>query len=276
VIREGAALAATLLALAAFAAAAGARPRSADTLTVVTLNLYHDQADWPRRLPLIVRGLRALEPDVVCLQEVLQHPGLPNQAATLGESLGCAVHFVSVDPDTAPKRYGNAILTPHRVLARDGRPLLPLDDYRVVAHVRLEVRGRVLDVYDTHLHHTAEGGAIRATQVRDLLAFVAATRGRAPVVLAGDFNAASESDEMRLLAPGFLDVYDALHPGAPDDPTTLNPAFGHAPRRIDHVLVARDARLAPAGAATVLNQAVDGVWPTDHFGVAVKLVPARR
>jgi endonuclease/exonuclease/phosphatase family metal-dependent hydrolase len=64
-----------------------------DTLTVVTLNLWHDQRDWPRRLDVIVAEMRRLRPDVLCLQEVLQNPTLRNQAETLGDSLGCHVQF---------------------------------------------------------------------------------------------------------------------------------------------------------------------------------------
>src|SRR5688500_8160625 len=82
-----------------------------DTLTVVTLNLWHDQQDWPRRRALIIDELRALRPDVICLQEVLQHLTLRNQAYDLADSLGYHATFSSVDHDTSTKRYGNAILT---------------------------------------------------------------------------------------------------------------------------------------------------------------------
>src|SRR5262245_1287226 len=133
-----------------------------DTLTVITLNLWHDQHDWPKRLERIVRELRQIRPDVVCLQEVSQNPNLPNQANTLAESLGCHVQFASVDGPERPKRYGNAILTPHRVVTSGERNLEPANDYRAVAHVRLACRGREIDAYSTHLHHTPEGGAIRS------------------------------------------------------------------------------------------------------------------
>jgi hypothetical protein len=117
---------------------------------------------------------------------VLQNPNLRNQAATLGDSLGCSVQFATVDGPERPKRYGNAILTPHKVLVGESRNLQPADDYRAVAHVRFEWRGRQVDAYSTHLHHTAEGGAIRATQIRHLLAWVDSTRGDGPTVIAGD------------------------------------------------------------------------------------------
>ena len=102
-----------------------------DTLTVVTLNLWHDSHEWPKRLPLIVTEMRRIRPDVLCLQEVLQHSSLRNQAETLADSLGCHVQFASVDGPERPKRYGNAILTRHRVLVSASRNLEPADDYRL-------------------------------------------------------------------------------------------------------------------------------------------------
>ncbi len=37
--------------------------------SVITLNLYHDRDDWPRRRTQILSTLRALQPDVIALQE---------------------------------------------------------------------------------------------------------------------------------------------------------------------------------------------------------------
>jgi endonuclease/exonuclease/phosphatase family metal-dependent hydrolase len=260
------------LALAPGTAAAAAAP---ETLTVVTLNLWHDQADWPRRRAVILAGVRALAPDVICLQEVLQHAALPNQARALADSLGYRMTFASVDPDTAVKRYGNAILTRHPVLRSEGKALAPRDDYRTAAHLRIAWAGREVDVYATHLHHTAEGGAIRAEQIRDLLGFIAATRGGGPVVVAGDFNAGAGAPELSPLTEEFQDAFAATHPGAGGDTTaTLNAALGHAPRRIDHIFVARrgPAALTPVGAAILFREpGPGGVWASDHFGVMARL-----
>jgi endonuclease/exonuclease/phosphatase family metal-dependent hydrolase len=177
-----------IVALALGVLPVAASAKTTDTLTVVTLNLWHDQHDWPKRLKVILAEMRRIRPDVLCLQEVLQNPNLRNQAETLGDSLGCHVQFATVDGPERPKRYGNAILTPHRVLVGESRNLAPTDDYRAIAHVRFEWRGRTIDAYSTHLHHTAEGGAIRATQIRHLLAYVDSTRSEGPTVIAGDFN----------------------------------------------------------------------------------------
>jgi endonuclease/exonuclease/phosphatase family metal-dependent hydrolase len=258
---------------------ASAAPRDRDTLTVVTLNLWHDQRDWPRRLERIVAELRRIRPDVLCLQEVLQNPSLRNQAETLGDSLGCHVQFASVDGPERPKRYGNAVLTPHPVLARGARNLAPADDYRAVAHLRFTWRGRAIDAYSTHLHHTPQGGAIRATQIRHLLAWVDSTRGAGPAVIAGDFNAELGTPEMDLVTARWTSAFRAVHPKAPrDEAVTFNRHFGPDPGAIDHVFVERSgrARLRPV-ASTVLFREVgpDSVWASDHFGVAAKLVPLR-
>lgn len=253
----------------------GPGSRAPAELTVVTLNLFHDQRDWPRRLAVILAEMRRLEPDVIALQEVLQHATLRNQAETIADSLGLRAHFTSVDGPDRPKRYGNAILTRHPVLASGSRNLAPLDDYRTAAHVRIAFRGHAVDVYDTHLHHTREGGAIRATQLADLLAFVDSTRGDGPVVLAGDFNAELGTPEMRALEARYADAFRTLHPGASRvEARTFNPVFGPDPGAIDHVFVARTggARLVPV-ASEVLFRTVgpDSTWASDHFGVLARL-----
>ena len=253
--------------------AAGARPSpppaaAGGEFTAATLNIWHDQRDWPARRAVVLDTLRVLAPDVLFLQEVLEKEGLPNQARQLADSLGWACVFASVDPPGAAKRYGNAILTRHRILAWAEVNLAPLDDYRVAAHARLDIQGRVLDAYVTHLHHTDAGGGIRAEQVRGLLAFVDSTRGDGAVVVGGDFNAEPAAPELAPLRARFGDGYGAIHAGAEAAPvTTLNPAVGHAPRRIDHLFF-EPRRLRPVAAAIFLDAPTPaGVWASDHFGV---------
>ena len=261
----------SLFALAAHPAAPD--PAFADTLSVVTLNIWHDQRDWPKRLAVILAGLRERRPDLLCLQEVLQHENLRNQAETLADSLGYRMHFTSVDSAHHVKRYGNAILTPHPVLHTGGKNLEPANDYRTVAHLRIDFHGQAIDVYDTHLHHTPEGGAIRAEQIGDLLAFVDSTRGEGPVVLAGDFNAGLDAPEMAPILREYVSVLRALHPRATrEESATYGPVVGSEPRAIDHVFVARDGALRPVAGEVLFREAgPGGVWASDHFGVAARV-----
>lgn len=264
---------ATVLALLISPGGVAGQP-AADGFTALTLNIWHDQGDWPRRHGLILEGLQALRPDVVCLQEVLQKPGLPNQAKTLAEGLGYAVAFASVDGAGAAKRYGNAILTRHPVLEKNERRLRPFNDYRVALHVRLAVAGRPVNAYCTHLHYSGEsaGTEVRSAQIRDLLAFVKATSGEAPVIVAGDFNAPPDAEELKLLEPLLADTYAAAHAEqAGARPTTLNPHAGHAPRFIDYLFHSPD--LQPTSAEVILDTpTADSTWASDHFGVLARFV----
>ena len=265
----GAALCAWLL--VACATSTGNAPDTqatdAATLSVVTLNLYHDKADWPKRRVQIAQTLRELKPDVIALQEVLQTETMPNQAEWLAGELGYQVQFTSVDAPDKARRYGNALLTPHRILGRSERMLRPLDDSRTATMLHIEVRGRAVDVYDTHLHWTVDGGAIRAQQAEDLVDFISASSGDVPVLVAGDFNTTADAPELARLRERFGDSFGVLHPDAGPDTTTLNQVWFDTPRRIDHVFFDRD-RLLPLRSDILFTQPdADGIWASDHHGL---------
>ena len=271
---------ATLMALSACQSVPSADPTATraapqtTSLSVVSLNLWHDKQDWPKRQDMIVRELQALKPDAILLQEVLQDAALPNQAATLAVRLGYHYRFFSVDPPQQIRRYGNAILTRTPPQRMQEFKLLPLDDYRNAGWMRIEISGRPLNLYVTHLHYAPKGGDIRAQQVASLLEFIASTRGDAPSVLAGDFNIGADAPELQPLSAAFIDAYAAAHPGetvnAPEH-ATLNPHLGHPPIRIDHVFFQKDA-FRVDGARIILNQPdSDGAWPSDHYGMWAQL-----
>ena len=271
----------TLLAAASLAGlliAAGATARSAhvDTaavFSVVTLNLWHDKGDWPKRQALITATLQRLRPDVIALQEVLQDDGLPNQAGTLAAALGYRHVFVSVDAADAPRRYGNAVLTRHAIVAEGSKALRPLDDFRTVAHVRIIIGRRELDVYATHLHHTDGGGVIRREQIGDVLDHFRDTTRGAPSIVVGDFNAPFDAPEFAGLRGRFSDAYDLRHPrAAQDDPrhSTLNPVY-LPPLRVDHVLFDPRALSVVAAQRFLDEPDAAGIWASDHFGVLATL-----
>ena len=272
------ALVAMLLAAAFLFAGCGAlHGQRAASFGIVTFNLYHDKAEWPQRRALIVDGLRDLQPDVIVLQEVLQHDTLRNQADDLAATLGYSAYFVSIDADDKARRYGNAILTRHPVLARDWTKLRPLEDSRTAGWARIDIDGRPLNVYVTHPNYRDDdsGRRMRTQQLADLQAFIARTAGGVPSVVAGDFNTVSGQPELAVLEAGYDNAYDALHGRANPQPT-LNPHyFPDDARRIDHVYLQRGP-LKPLEARIVLDrEGAPGVWPSDHFGLYVRLAFAR-
>ncbi|MCF5930022.1 endonuclease/exonuclease/phosphatase family protein, partial [Xanthomonas perforans] len=243
-------------------------------MTLVTLNLHHDREDWPARRAYIARELKRLAPDVIALQEVIERRGsVENQAAWLARKLGYDYTFASVDPVGAPKRYGNALLSRRKVLATHQRLLQPLDDYRVAAHLQVDVDGQPVNVYVTHLNERADarGAGIRTRQVADLLDFIASNSAQAPVVIAGDFNTAADTLDLQALRKGYGDSYGSVHRNSDATVSTLNMHIFDRPARIDHVFFQQNRLLARE--ARILFEApyAEGRWASDHYGVWVRL-----
>ena len=234
-------------------------------LKLVTFNIWHNAGGaWPARLPLLLEAIRAENPDVIALQEVLEdaNVGLPNQARTIADALGgYEMHFMSTDAEGAPRRYGNAILSRLPVLAHDTRKLAPLDDYRTAIRARISLGGKAIDIVDTHLAWKPEQAPMRAEQLADLLQWL--PQDGTPLIVMGDFNAVQEDAGLNVLTSSRF--FSALPRGSAE--TTLNPAKGHAPRVIDHIFV-EAAHFRPGSASVIGMTPVNGEYPSDHFGVA--------
>lgn len=234
---------------------------------VVTFNIWHDMGDWAARQVLLVQALREVDADIIALQEVLEdaNKGLPNQARTLARLLGnYSVHFFSTDPEGAPRRYGNAILTRLPAIDVAARKLQPLNDYRTALRVRARIAGRPIDVVVTHLAWQEDAGSVRARQVSDLMSWLPADG--VPLIVLGDFNAPLSDNGLALLAsPRFA---SALPSGSVT--TTLNPAKGHPKRVIDHIFAERKYFVI-ADASVIGDRPTNGEYPSDHFGVTATL-----
>lgn len=252
--------------------------RAADTqapgMSMVTFNLHHDREDWPQRRQVILRELEALQPDAIALQEVIQKPHVRNQAAWLAGKLGYDYQFVSTDPPGRFKRYGNALLTRRPVLARGEHLLAPRTDYRTVAHLRIDVDGQPVNVYATHLNERSDenGGRIRGEQVADLLKYIAATSGDAPVVIAGDFNALVDAGDLSVLRQRYGDSYGSVHVNNElAQVSTLNRHYYEAPSRIDHIFFQQDQLVAREARLLFDQPYAEGRWASDHYGVWARL-----
>lgn len=275
-LRKSGLLALLLFALAgAMSCAASAQiqaPDSGSRISLVTFNLYHDKDDWPKRREQLLRQMQALRPDAIALNEVLQHEQLRNQAQWLAERLGYQVAFFSTDAEGQPRRYGNALLTRHPILARAERRLQPHDDSRTAGLLRIDMDRRLLNLYVTHLHWTDGGGAIRERQVRDLLQFVADSADGAPALLLGDFNAEARAPELAAIAAGYADAFALAHPQATAEQAgTLNRHYYATPRSIDHVFLP-PRQFGVASAQRLFDRPdANGVWASDHYGLHVVL-----
>ena len=178
-------------------------------LRIVTLNFWGTEAPLERRLELAARQLRAIDPDVVCMQEV-KPLGDATTAHALASRLGMTACYarasaVLVGPsDATADEEGLAILAKAPLVERrsialpEARP----DDTRILLSARVATAGGPIWVHTTHLHYRLDDGVAREHQVVAIDAAIRAC-GRdntdPPQILCGDFNATPDSDEMRFL-----------------------------------------------------------------------------
>jgi endonuclease/exonuclease/phosphatase family metal-dependent hydrolase len=258
-------------------------------LRVVTWNLWGRGGPWEARLAGITSTLVAARPDVVALQEVWAEERGRNQAAVLAEALGFQ-HVWASRFAIDGVAVGNAILSRWPIVESEIRPLPArpeLEELRNVVRASVDgPRGR-LAIYTTHLNWRFDQSDVRQEQVRYVARFIAESReAGCPPILTGDFNAAPDSDEVRMLTgrmalaiPGlvFHDAWEAAGGGATGFTwTNANPWARQdlePDRRIDYVFAGWPGK-GGAGHVTacrLIGQAIDGMFPSDHLGVLAEL-----
>jgi endonuclease/exonuclease/phosphatase family metal-dependent hydrolase len=266
-------------------------------LRVVTINVQNDDGD-PRRAALINSELRRLGPDLVALQEVLHTPER-NQLDELLDGTGLHRTHQSAAMAYAPPwadRYGgSAVATrrPHRVvecldLRGSDAPDVPWCTLAVVVPVPDE--GELLFVVASSSWRL-DAEAARERQALALTDLDARHRRDLPTIIGGDLNAEPDASSIRYLTgrqslagrsahyhdawavagdgPGW--TWSADNPNAREVIDQIVRQPGHR-RRIDYVLVGSwhahpDGYCRIVSAELAFDRPVDGVWPSDHFGV---------
>lgn len=255
-------------------------------LRVVTLNIWNRQGPWDQRLALIRQGLGALKPDVVGLQEVLYFEGA-SQAHAIADGLGYEIAYGKAYELGGGVLFGNAVLSRYPIATSDVFPLPNggTSETRTLLGTSLAAPFGALPFFVTHLNWKFHEGVVREAQVVEIARVIkrmAPIRG-VPPVLVGDFNAQPESTEIRFLkglsslagtSTYFDDCFEHAGEGAPITFDAIHNPYAATtreyPRRIDYVFVrGPDARGRgkPLSARVVLNELVDGVAASDHYGV---------
>jgi endonuclease/exonuclease/phosphatase family metal-dependent hydrolase len=255
---------------------------------VGTLNIWNRCGPWEERLVAIRCALADLAPDVLGLQEVLSGEGV-DQAAEIAAGFGYHVAFGSSRAD--PIRLGNAVLSRYPIVRTEVFPLPNggTTERRSLMLAELDAPFGRVPFFTTHLNWKLHEGHVREEQVRFVAAKIkslASIDGFPPIVV-GDFNAEPDSDEVRFMRGlcglggkrvYFADCFGTVGEGRgiTFSPAT-NPFAGetHEPeRRIDYVFVrGPDTRVRgkPLAARLCFDQRVNGVFPSDHFGVIAEI-----
>jgi endonuclease/exonuclease/phosphatase family metal-dependent hydrolase len=267
-------------------------------LRLVTFNLLHggpwssftgDDHELEARLGMTIEQLRALEPDLVALQESSVTRRRGDVAARIAAALG----LVHVHARATERVFGMRLLDRMVVSALGfvaGPAILsrfPITSVEIVdlprcrrridprVSLRADVQTPVgpLTVFSTH---TARDDC----QTRRVAELALAENGR-PTLVMGDLNTDETSPVLAAFRDhGFVDLFRAANPTAPGH-TVWQRIDALAPtvaRRVDYVFL----RPGGGGEADVVSSRVvlntprsreaSGVlWPSDHYGVFVEV-----
>jgi len=270
-------------------------------LRVVTLNVWNIEGERHRHR-IINRELHRLKPDLLAMQEVLQTSDDPT-LDTMLEGLDMHVtHQQDVQAFRPPysDRYGGtAIATrmPHKIVeVLDPRTPQAQDVpwATLAAVVDIGDIGSLLFVATTAAWRPAAEAA-REDHAVAVANLDTRHRKELPTLIAGDLNAAPDAASIRFLtglqslngrSVCYHDAWSVAGDGDGHTWTETNPnalsgmkqiiGQKNYDKRYDYVLVGSwDAhpkgRAEIKSAELVFDRPVDGIWPSDHFGVMVDL-----
>jgi endonuclease/exonuclease/phosphatase family metal-dependent hydrolase len=262
------------------------------TLSVLTLNIWHDDGPWSERAKLIREWIDELDPDLIGLQEVLRGERR-DQLEELLAGRDYHLAFAKVidfwnDPQLA---FGNGIASrwPHAEREEIRLPDSGDGEIRVALSVTVSAPLGPISFTCSHLNWRFHHGWVRERQVMALCQHVRRRRPRDgfPPLLVGDFNAEPESAEIRFVSGlqslegrsmYFRDAW--AYAGEGGDGITWSNRNAYArrwlepDRRIDYVFVGpprRDGIGLVERCRVVCCEERNGVWPSDHFGVYAEL-----
>lgn len=267
-------------------------------MRVLTMNVFGRRANWPARRRLLREAVRDLDPDLVALQEAVAIDGYDQAADVVGEEMhllhqrarepggpgdveaGQGISIASRWPIASSEEIGLEV-TPRTAGFASGALVATIDAPDPIGPLLF-----VNHLPDWQLDHERERElqAVRvATRIEELLA----ERDR-HVVLLGDQDADPSAASIRFwtgrrslegMSVCYRDAWESARPGEPGEtfspanPLLTDPDWPF--RRIDYVLV----RCAEHGGPTlriascdrVLDDSVEGIWASDHFGLTAVL-----
>jgi len=243
------------------------------SLTIATLNIRNLADRWWERAPLVFADMAALQPDVIGLQEVVYPLQQDRLIGAAGEGRYVAHRGWAGRPE-----YGNAVLV-RESFGSGGDERLELGSNRSALRLRVGASGAPSWTFVvTHLHHTVEDEAIRATQAAALVSWLADRRAPAPLVVVGDFNAEPVEPAYRVMTEAGFRSAHLVANGV--EPAVTWPSGIQAPGMdtdgdpgcLDYIWI-RGA-IDVASCRVVFDRPAVGdptLYPSDHFGLVARL-----
>jgi endonuclease/exonuclease/phosphatase family metal-dependent hydrolase len=296
-------LAAAIALLGSFACGGGGSSSGGPKtqLVVMDQNVLHglideDPAAEPNdrigeRIKLVADALKATQPDIVTLQEIVTPPGegYPDDRQIVLDALGPDYHALFGNFLAEPidqKGVGQMTFTRLPILSSENKKVSQI---RSAVRVTVQTDSGPLSIYNVHLEGTGAvletGQPAELEEIQNVIDFVEATRNGGPAIVAGDFN--SEPDDPAIQAfvdAGFIDALATAGEATCEkagDPgcTNSNIPLGDNPdklsdHRIDYIFArpGDNVEVSVSDASLWDNEPVDiggghTLWPSDHIGM---------
>ena len=256
-------------------------------ISVMTYNIWYDNPDnagnaWSDRVAGVLKTLGEHDPDILCVQEALEHQVADLKGAGYnvygrgrddGDKAGeftaifynpvtfnqieSGVFWLSEYPDSAGSVGWDAVLP------------------RTVTWVKLQVSGsgKNLYVFNTHFSHVGEKARLESARL--LKEKITEVSGNVPVILTGDFNCKPGSAPHQVLAdPSGNNVladtrFVAEKEQKGKEFTFVGAVFTGVPGDlIDHIFVSSGWTVSES---FIFDNCIDGRCPSDHLPVVAIL-----
>ncbi|KAB7705575.1 endonuclease/exonuclease/phosphatase [Bacillus aerolatus] len=236
---------------------------------VMSYNIHHAEGeDGVLDLERIARIIGGSDADIIGLQEVDNHwssrSDFQDQAKMLAERLGL-FYVYAANLDLEPvnegdhrRQYGTAILSKYPIIKSENHLLSKIGstEQRGLLKATINVKGNHLHVYNTHLALTS---AEREMQMKQIIEI--ANKSKGPKVIMGDLNATPESNEMKPIISGYVDVFANTGSEANTYPAD------HPSKRIDYIFTSKDIE--------TVNAQVINTLASDHLPLTAEIVLER-
>ena len=204
---------------------------SKQVVRILTYNIFHGETlNHDFDIELIAEVIKSVSPDIVALQEV-DYKTRRARGMDLVTRLGYLTGMLSLfgrAMEYDGGEYGEGILSRYSFRSTRNNPLpySPGNEPRAALEILVRLpSGEEIVFIGTHLDHTRDPKD-RIAQAKHLNKLF--KRRKKPIILAGDLNAAPDSEPMRILTRFWIDA-------SAQSPEPTFPS-SHPRRRIDYVL----------------------------------------
>ena len=247
---------------------------------VATLNLEQDQRRWETRRNLVAAQFAKLRPDIWALNEI-HIPSQTGRWLQRAAAQASGTRYALVQQSKAGedgRAQAEGLLTRYPAIESANLDYRSHDCVALVA--RLEIDGRSLDVYVTHLIAAKVADSARRHQAALLLDWMRTRADADGAVVCGDFNAAPDQPSIRTMAAALRATQSqptAFTPLREPDGGPTHPEWPRFDRCIDYIWVSASIKVHATGLCFNEPAADDpDLWPSDHIGVWADLELAQK